>query len=230
MNDKSQSPVVTLDGPSGVGKGTTASLLAERLDWHLLDSGALYRVLALASEEAGVSVEDEAALEALAEELDVSFLGRDGLQRVFLGGREVSDEIRTESCGSRASRVAAQPGARRGLLRLQKAFRLAPGLVADGRDMGTCIFPDARVKVFLTATAGERARRRHKQLKEKGIDANLSELESAIAERDKRDAERTVSPLRPADDAVLIDTTELSVAEVLDQVLNLVEERIGVGP
>ncbi|WP_253447637.1 (d)CMP kinase [Natronospira proteinivora] len=223
-------PVVTLDGPSGVGKGTTASLLAERLGWHLLDSGALYRVLALASEEADVAVDDEARLEAMAAELDVQFKGREGLQRVILDGRDVSDQIRTEECGGRASRVASLAGARRGLLALQRRFAQAPGLVADGRDMGTTIFPQAPVKIFLTASPAERARRRHKQLKEKGIDANLSELESAIAERDQRDAERNASPLKPADDAVLIDTTEISIGEVFDRVMKLVEERIGARP
>jgi len=229
-NAKATPPVVTIDGPSGVGKGTTASLLAERLGWHLLDSGALYRVLALASEQAGVAVDDESALESMAAQLDVQFQGREGLQKVLLSGRDVSDVIRTEACGGRASQVASLPGARRGLLALQHRFREAPGLVADGRDMGTTIFPEAPLKIFLTASAAERARRRHKQLKEKGIDANVSELESAIAERDKRDAERSASPLKPADDAILIDTTDISIGEVFDRVMNLVEERIGVRP
>lgn len=223
-------PVVAIDGPSGVGKGTTASLVAERLGWHLLDSGALYRLLALAAMRRGVAADDEAALEAIAESLDVRFESGDGAQHVFLEGEDVSRAIRMEDCGEMASRVAALPGARRGLLRRQKAFRKPPGLVADGRDMGTTIFPDAPVKVFLSASAAERARRRHKQLIEKGIDANLSELESAIAERDRRDAERKTSPLRPADDAVRIDTTDKSVPEVLDLVLSLIEERIGVRP
>lgn len=223
-------PVVTIDGPSGVGKGTTASLVAEQLGWHLLDSGALYRLLALHALRNGIDPGDEAALEAAAESLDVRFESGEGAQRVALAGEDVSDAIRTEDCGAVASRVAAVPGARRGLMKRQRDFRRAPGLVADGRDMGTTIFPDAPVKIFLSATPAERARRRHKQLMEKGIDANLSELESAIAERDRRDAERATSPLRPAEDATRIDTTDKPIAEVLDLVLSLIEERIGVRP
>jgi len=223
-------PVVTIDGPSGVGKGTTAGLVAERLGWHLLDSGALYRLLAYSALEDGVAADDEARLEAIAESLDVRFLTMAGEQRIMLGNQEVTSEIRTEECGGMASQVAALPGARRGLLRLQHEFRLPPGLVADGRDMGTTIFPDAELKIYLTATAAERARRRHKQLKEKGIDAIVAELESAIAERDERDANRSASPLKPAEDAVSIDTTEKNIPEVVELVLSLVEERIGVRP
>lgn len=223
-------PVVTIDGPSGVGKGTTASLVAERLGWHLLDSGALYRLLALHALRTGIAPDDEGALEAAAESLDVRFESGKGAQRVELAGDDVSDAIRTEDCGAAASRVAAVPGARRGLLKRQRDFRRPPGLVADGRDMGTMIFPDAPVKIFLSATPAERARRRHKQLMENGIDANLGELESTIAERDRRDAEREASPLRPAEDATRIDTTDKPIADVLDLVLSLIEERIGVRP
>jgi cytidylate kinase len=222
--------VVTIDGPSGVGKGTTASLVAERLGWHLLDSGALYRLLALHALRSGIAPDDESALEAAAESLDVRFESGEGAQRVELAGDDVSDAIRTEDCGAVASRVAAVPGARRGLMKRQRDFLKPPGLVADGRDMGTTIFPQAPVKIFLSASPAERARRRHKQLMEKGIDANLSELESAIAERDRRDAERKTSPLKPAEDAIQIDTTEKSIADVLDLVLSLIEERIGVRP
>ncbi|MEA5446402.1 (d)CMP kinase [Gammaproteobacteria bacterium AB-CW1] len=227
MNSESSDiPVVTIDGPSGVGKGTTASLLAQALDWHLLDSGALYRLLALSAMRAGVAPEEEARLETMAQSLAVRFEAGEGEQRVLLAGEDVSREIRTEDCGTMASRIAAVPGARRGLVKLQKDFRQAPGLVADGRDMGTTIFPDAPLKIFLTASPAERALRRHKQLKEKGIDANVGELEVAIAERDRRDAERSTSPLKPADDAVRIDTTELSINQVLDRVLSLVKERL----
>jgi CMP/dCMP kinase len=226
MPSSQQTPVVTIDGPSGVGKGTTARLVAEQLAWHLLDSGALYRVLALAALNAGLGPDAEAELGRLAEGLDVSFQG----DRVLLEGRDVTDTIRTEECGGMASQIAALPAVRQGLLRLQHDFRQAPGLVADGRDMGTVVFPDAMLKIFLTATPAERARRRHKQLKEKGIDANVSELESAIAERDRRDAERKASPLKPADDAVEIDTTEKSIPVVLDLVLSLVEKRTGLRP
>ncbi|MDQ2069183.1 (d)CMP kinase [Natronospira bacteriovora] len=226
MATQTSIPVITIDGPSGVGKGTTARLVAERLGWHLLDSGALYRVLAHAAMENDVPLDAEAHLGQMAERLGVRFEG----EKVLLEGRDVSGQIRTEACGGVASQVAALPAVRAGLLRLQKDFRQPPGLVADGRDMGTEVFPDAQVKVFLTATPAERARRRHKQLKEKGIDANVSELESAIAERDRRDAERKASPLKPADDAVEIDTTDKSIPVVLDLVLSLVEEKTGHRP
>ena len=216
-------PVLTVDGPSGSGKGTVARLVAARLGWRFLDSGALYRLLALAAEKRGVSWHDEAALSALALALEVEFVGgnADNEPTVMLSGEDVSLAIRSESCGNNASKVAALPGVREALLARQRAFRERPGLVADGRDMGTVVFPDAGTKVFLEASPEERAARRHKQLKEKGIDASLRDLVKEIAERDTRDRVRCVSPLKPAEDARVIDTTSLSVDEVVDQVLAL---------
>ncbi len=216
-------PVLTVDGPSGSGKGTVARLVAARLGWRFLDSGALYRLLALAAEKRGVSWHDEAALSALALALEVEFVGGDADNEptVMLSGEDVSLAIRSESCGNNASKVAALPGVREALLARQRAFRERPGLVADGRDMGTVVFPDAGTKVFLEASPEERAARRHKQLKEKGIDASLRDLVKEIAERDTRDRVRCVSPLKPAEDARVIDTTSLSIDEVVDQVLAL---------
>ncbi len=216
-------PVLTVDGPSGSGKGTVARLVAARLGWRFLDSGALYRLLALAAEKRAVSWHDEAALSALALALEVEFVGgnADNEPTVMLSGEDVSLAIRSESCGNNASKVAALPGVREALLARQRAFRERPGLVADGRDMGTVVFPDAGTKVFLEASPEERAARRHKQLKEKGIDASLRDLVKEIAERDTRDRVRCVSPLKPAEDARVIDTTSLSIDEVVDQVLAL---------
>ncbi len=216
-------PVLTVDGPSGSGKGTVARLVAARLGWRFLDSGALYRLLALAAEKRGVSWHDEAELSALALGLEVEFVGgnADNEPTVMLSGEDVSLAIRSESCGNNASKVAALPGVREALLARQRAFRERPGLVADGRDMGTVVFPDAGTKVFLEASPEERAARRHKQLKEKGIDASLRDLVKEIAERDTRDRVRCVSPLKPAEDARVIDTTSLSIDEVVDQVLAL---------
>ena len=213
-------PVIAIDGPSGSGKGTIARRVATELGWHLLDSGALYRLVALAADRAGLADAGEAALAELAVRLDVRF-GTDaaGEEQVWLSGDEVSRELRTEEAGKGASRVAALPGVRDALLDLQKGFRQAPGLVADGRDMGTTVFPDAALKVFLTASAEERARRRHKQLKDKGIDVSLAALSRDIEARDKRDSERSVAPLRPADDARLLDSSSLTIEEVTRKVL-----------
>ena len=208
-------PVVAIDGPSGAGKGTVARRAAGALGWHLLDSGALYRLVALAAAEAGTAVDDAAGLAALASALPVRF----EREAVWLGTREVSGEIRSEACGTAASRVAALPAVRQALVGLQRSFRRPPGLVADGRDMGTVIFPDAELKVFLTASAEERARRRYKQLKEKGFDVNLPALFAEVEARDRRDAERAVAPLRPAPDARIIDSTAMTIDAVVAAVL-----------
>ena len=214
-------PVVTLDGPAASGKGTVAQLVAQQLGWHLLESGALYRVVGLAALEQGVDLRDERALAPIAAGLDVAF--DDG--RVWLSGRDVSDRIRSEQVSDAASKVAALPAVRAALLWRQKAFRAVPGLVAEGRDMGSVVFPDAASKVFLTATAEVRADRRYKQLIAKGMDVNLPALLQEIASRDERDSQRSVAPLKPASDALPLDTTELSAEEAANQVVAWVRQR-----
>jgi cytidylate kinase len=218
--------VVTIDGPSGSGKGTVARRVAEHLGWHLLDSGALYRLVAYAALRRGLSPADEAEHARIALHLDVRF-GADarGNEQIWLEGEEVNAAIRTEQAGDGASRVAAMPAVRAALLDRQWAFLQPPGLVADGRDMGTVVFPTAHLKVFLTASAEERARRRYNQLKDKGLGANLAALSLEIAERDRRDASRPVAPLRPAADAVIIDSTSMTVDAVVARVLELAAAR-----
>ena len=216
-------PVITLDGPSGSGKGTIGSLLAAKLGWPLLDSGALYRLVALAASKRGLAFDDEPALAELAGTLAVRFTPGPAGQAVvvWMQSEDVSEAIRSEVYAGNASRVAALPGVRGALLARQRAFRKPPGLVADGRDMGTVVFPDATIKFFFTASLEERARRRHNQLKEKGINVNLPSLLEEIARRDQRDREREVAPLCPALDAWIIDTTEYTVKAVLHQVLEV---------
>ena len=213
--------MITIDGPSGSGKGTISRLVAARLGWHFLDSGALYRLVALAAMHHAVSLDDEISLKTLAAHLDVQFQAdKDGIEsRIILEGEDVTDTIRTEDCGKAASVVAALPTVRQALLQRQRAFRESPGLVADGRDMGTVVFPDAQLKVFLTASRDERARRRYKQLNEKGVSVNLQHILGELAERDARDSGRSISPLRAAPDAVIIDTTTLTIDEVVSNVL-----------
>ena len=220
-------PVVAIDGPSGSGKGTIARRVADALGWHLLDSGALYRLTGLAAARSGKSGAPENVLAQIAANLDVRFaVDADGQEQVWLAGNDVTQDIRTEECGRLASRAAALPAVREALLGLQRGFRQPPGLVADGRDMGTDVFPDALVKVFLTAGAEERARRRYKQLKDKGIDVSLPALSQHIEERDRRDSERAVAPLRAAEDARLLDSSNLTIDEVTRIVLTWVQERL----
>lgn len=218
-------PVVAVDGPSGTGKGTLSLRIARALGWHFLDSGALYRVLAHHATLSGVDLTDEAAVARLARSLPVAFAAGDGEPRVLLDGRDVTAAIRTEEGGAAASVVAALPAVRAALLERQRAFRAAPGLVADGRDMGTVVFPDAAFKLFLTASPEARAERRYKQLKGKGIDVNLAALLEDIRRRDQRDEQREVAPLQPAPDAEILDTTTLGIPEVEARVRQLLRLR-----
>ncbi|MFZ2289431.1 MAG: (d)CMP kinase [Halopseudomonas yangmingensis] len=219
-------PVIALDGPGGSGKGTIAGLLAGRLGWHLLDSGALYRVLAQAAQRHAVALDDEAALAVLARELDVRFVVQPGdEQQVLLEGDDVTRIIRTETAGAGASQVAALPAVREALLQRQRDFCQSPGLVADGRDMGTVVFTGAPLKIYLTASAEERATRRYRQLLGKGEDANLASLLEEIIARDARDMNRSVAPLKPADDAIIVDSTQMSIEQVLETVEQAARER-----
>jgi cytidylate kinase len=220
------SPVVTIDGPSGAGKGTVSTLLAKDLKWNFLDSGAIYRVLAIASVHHQIDPSDESGLVPLASSLDVSFVTGSEGSKIILEGEDVTDSIRTEEIGSIASQVASLPRIREALLRRQRAFKEAPGLVADGRDMGTVVFPHAEAKIFLTASAEERARRRYNQLKEKGHDVNIARLLADIQARDERDANRSVAPLVPAEDALVLDSTHLNIEQVLEKVKEYVQSQL----
>jgi CMP/dCMP kinase len=223
-------PVMTIDGPSGSGKGTVSRAAARALGWALLDSGALYRLVALAGRQAALSLDDEVGLARLAETAEIRFgSARSGEEAVWLGAQEVTAVIRTEQAGNDASKVAALPKVRAALLERQRRFAVPPGLVADGRDMGTVVFPDAEVKIFLTASAAERALRRHKQLKEKGVAANLAALSLEIEERDRRDMNRAAAPLKPSVDAVQLDTTGMPVDAVVERVLELARGRLSGG-
>ena len=214
-------PVVTLDGPSGAGKGTVSRALAERLGWHYLDSGAIYRSLAIAVQDQAIDLADEYSIVAVAQSMTLSFASG-AIPRVVLNGQDITDRIGTETCGNTASKVAAIGAFCRVLLQKQREFRRLPGLIADGRDMGTMVFPDAPLKIFLTASAGERALRRYKQLKEKGMDVSLSRLTKELEERDQRDMERKDAPLKPADDAHYLDSSSLTFEQVIDRCLNLI--------
>lgn len=220
-------PVLAVDGPGGSGKGTVCRAVTEAMGWHLLDSGAIYRALAVAAGIRGLDASETGALVDLAHGLDVVFEPEpDGAIRVLVDGEDVSVQLRSEQTGDLASRVAAVPEAREALLARQRAFRKPPGLVADGRDMGTVVFPDATLKIFLTASAEERARRRYNQLKEQGVDVSLADLLDEIAVRDERDRNRAVAPLRPAADAEELDTTGLSVDAVVERVLKLLQKQL----
>ncbi len=220
-----ESPVVAIDGPVGSGKGTIARQVARALGWHLLDSGVLYRLVGLASMKRGLAEASEEVLATLARDLSVRFESdQTGTERIFLDDDDVTNDVRTEECGRTASFVASLQSVRAALLDLQKGFRKEPGLVADGRDMGSTVFPDAILKVYLTASAEERAKRRHKQLKDKGIDVSLPALSRDIEDRDRRDSERTVAPLKPAEDARLLDSSGQSIDEVTQTILDWVAE------
>lgn len=222
-------PVITVDGPGGSGKGAVCAFLARWLGWHLLDSGALYRAVALAALRAGIDPGEAGRVAWVAAATRPEFRqADDGEMQLLLGGEDISQAIRSEECGSAASRIAAHPEVRRALLVQQRLHRRAPGLVADGRDMGTVVFPRAELKLYLTADPQERVRRRYKQLIEKGINVSLSRLSADIAERDHRDQERDISPLRPAADAVVIDTTTAGLEAVRRQVVELVRDRFAV--
>ena len=217
-------PVVAIDGPGGAGKGTIARAIAHQLGWHLLDSGALYRLVGHVALTAEIPLDDAERLAAVARDLEVDFSTEPDDETICLDRRDVTDAVRSEQAGVAASRVAVQPLVRRALVERQRAFRQPPGLVADGRDMGSTIFPDAALKIFLTASVEERARRRYKQLKDKGIDVSLSALSKDMADRDRRDAERSVAPLKACPDARILDTTSRDIEDVVTTVADWVAE------
>ncbi len=217
--------IITIDGPSGTGKGTLASRLTRRLGWHLLDSGALYRVVAYQAQQLDVPLDETETVAKIAGSLPLDFQIENEAVRILLNSADITDSVRSEAAGSAASQVAALPEVRSALLLFQRNFLRPPGLVADGRDIGTVVFPTADLKIFLTASPNVRARRRYKQLKQKGIDVNLARLSEDIAARDKRDEQRDVSPLLPAPDAITLDTTALSIIRVEETVVGLAQER-----
>lgn len=219
MSQDKPVPVLTIDGPGGAGKGTICQMVAEKLGWHLLDSGALYRLTALAASKHGVDLDDEDSVAVLAKHLDVQFIPTDGLVNTVLEGEDVSKTIRTEEVGGMASKVAALPAVRQALLERQRDFAQAPGVVADGRDMGTVVFPEAPVKIYLTASAEERAKRRYLQLQEKGVEGDIEAILADIQARDDRDMNREVAPLKPAVDALVVESTNMSIEQVLDVVM-----------
>ena len=231
MNSKTITPVICLDGPSGVGKGTICLAIAKKLGWHILDSGSLYRITALQVSrtfaDAEISSLDVMQLADIAENLSVDYVEKNDELVISLAGENITDLIRNEAIGSKASQIAAITEVRTALLARQRAFLQPPGLVADGRDMGTVVFPQAVLKIYLTASAEERAQRRYKQLKDKGIDANLSRLVEELRLRDDRDMNRKTAPLKPASDAIIIDTTPLSIEQVIETVMYQVEQGIG---